>query len=375
MSAQGTSGKLTATGVAHLDGTALIGAEANVTIAKKEAMPLDVQGANLGMVYGQFGLKASTSADRKTMTLDMDVPSLHVQLPEASTHSVQDLDEPPSQDHVGVYASTGRFVVLPIDGSTAGGSRGATASSTGSSLMVVAHLGQDVDIRRGTDFKVTLDGTATAKLGLETQVTGQIRLVGGKLDVQGKSFDIETGTVTFVGDPSNPLIKVTAGWTAEDGTRVLADYVGPLKTGKVTLRSEPARPKNEIVALILFGTADGSQATPYATAQPDVATRAGTTVGGFATSGLSKGLDKLTGMEITTKIDTSQQNPRPEVEVQVAKDISLQLAFVLGQPPPGTNPDTTYATIDWRFMRSWSLETTFGNLGSSIADVVWQYRY
>jgi translocation and assembly module TamB len=171
------------------------------------------------------------------------------------------------------------------------------------------------------------------------------------------------------------LIKVTAGWTAEDGTRVFADYVGPLKTGKVTLRSEPARPKNEIVALILFGTADGSQATPYATPQPDVGTRAGTTVGGFATAGLSKGLDKLTGMDITAKIDTSQQNPRPEVEVQIAKDISLQLAFVLGQPPPGTNPDTTYATIDWRFMRSWSLETTFGNLGSSIADVVWQHRY
>jgi hypothetical protein len=61
--------------------------------------------------------------------------------------------------------------------------------------------------------------------------------------------------------------------------------------------------------------------------------------------------------------------------VQIARDISLQLAFVLGTPPPGTNPDTTYATIDWRFHKNWSLETTFGNLGSSIADIVWQHRY
>jgi translocation and assembly module TamB len=242
-------------------------------------------------------------------------------------------------------------------------------------MTVVAHLGQDVDIRRGTDLKVSLDGTVTARLDEKVQVTGQIRLTGGKLDVQGKSFAIETGTVTFVGDPANPMVKVTAGWTAEDGTHVFADYTGPLKTGKVTLRSEPARPQNEIVALILFGTADGSQATPYATAPPDVATRAGTTVGSFASAGLSKGLDKLTGIDITAKIDTSQPNARPEVEVQVAKDISLQLAFVLGTPPPGTNPDTTYATIDWRFLRSWSLETTFGNLGSSMANVVWQRRY
>jgi hypothetical protein len=81
-------------------------------------------------------------------------------------------------------------------------------------------------------------------------------------------------------------------------------------------------------------------------------------------------------MEITTKIDTSDSaNPRPEVELQIAKDISLQLAFVLGTPPPGTNPDTTYATIDWRFVRNWSLATTVGNLGTTIADIIWQYRY
>ncbi len=332
LSAQGTGGKVTASGMARVDGTALVGAQATVNIAKRDAMPLDVQGANLGTIYGQFILKATTSADHKTMNLDMDVPSLHVLLPEASTHSVQDLDEPPPQDHVGVYASPGRFVTLPIDGEMAAASKAGSAASTADPLTVVVHLGKDVEIRRGTDIKVTLDGAMTAKLDQQTHVTGQIRLLGGKLDVEGKSFEIETGTITFVGDPSNPLVKITAGWTAEDGTRVLADFVGPLKTGKVALRSEPARPKNEIVALILFGTADGSQATPYATPQPDVATRAGTTVGSMATGGLSKGLDKLTGMDITTKIDTSQQNPRPEVEVQVAKDISLQLAFVIGQP-------------------------------------------
>ena len=374
LSAQGIAGKIMASGEAHLDGTTLVGASAVLNIAKREAMLLNVQGSEVGRVYGQASLKATMSGDHKTMTLNVDVPSLHVELPEASTHAVQDLGEPPPEVHVGVYASTGRFLVLPIDGATAA-AHVATPKAGGGVLKIVAHLGQDVEVRRGTDLKVTLEGTATAQIEQATQVTGQIRLLAGKLDVQGKSFDIESGTVTFVGDPGNPMISVTAGWTAEDGTHVYADYLGPLKTGKVTLRSEPARPQNEIVALILFGTADGSQATPYATTQPDVGAKAGTAVGGFASAGLSKGLDKLTGMEITAKIDSSQANPRPEVEVQVAKDISLQLAYVLGQPPPGTNLDTLYATIDWRFLRSWSLETTFGNLGSSIADVVWQHRY
>jgi hypothetical protein len=81
------------------------------------------------------------------------------------------------------------------------------------------------------------------------------------------------------------------------------------------------------------------------------------------------------GQEISTKIDTSRTTPRPEVEIQIGRDISLQVAWVLGVPPPGTNPDTTLFTLSWRFLRQWSLETTFGDAGTSILDLVWQHRY
>jgi translocation and assembly module TamB len=243
-------------------------------------------------------------------------------------------------------------------------------------LDVTVRLG-DVQILRGQQLAIDLDGSVNAKIAAATLVRGEIRLKSGKLNVQSKEFTIEKGTVSFVGDdPANPEVNVTAGWTAPDGTLVYVDYVGPVKTGKVTFRSEPPRPKNEILALILFGTADGSSATPYASKSAGTDTQVGTTVGGLATDGLSKGLDQITGMNVTTKIDTSDSaNPRPEVEMQVAKDISLELAFVLGTPPPGTNPDTSYATINWRFVRNWSLETTFGDYGSTFADLVWKYRY
>ncbi len=371
-SASATAGKATAVGVARLDGTALVGAEIDMQILKRDAMPLDVEGSDLGSVYGKFGMKMTTSADRKATTISVDVPSLNVHLPDASTHTVEDLGDPPEHDYIGTYAGPGRFVALPMDGHQAHADADAPAGST---LTVNVHIGE-AQIARGTDVRVDLTGSLTAKVEKKTTVTGQITIRSGKLDVQGKSFEIEPGgTATFTSDPANPAIKVTAGWTAEDGTRVLADYVGPLKTGKVTLRSDPARPQNEIVALIAFGTADGSEATPYAAPSPDAGVQAGTTAGGFATAGLSKGLDKLTGLDITAKIDTSQPNPRPEVEVQIARNISLQLSVVLGTPPPGTNEDTTYATVDWRFHKHWSLETTFGDYGSSIADVIWRRRY
>lgn len=371
--ASGTAGKVTAVGVARLDGTSLVGAEVDLQILKRDAMPLDVEGSDMGAIYGKFVVKLAVSTDR-AMTVSVDVPSLNVRLPDASTHSVQDLGDPPKHDHIGTYATPGRFVTLPMDGHQV--ALATSDETAGPPLVVHVHIG-DAAIARGTDVRVDLTGDLTAKVEKKTTMSGQIAIRNGRLDVQGKTFEIESGgTATFTSDPSNPEIKVTAGWTAEDGTRVLADYVGPLKTGKVTLRSEPARPQNEIVSLIAFGTADGSESTPYQPSSPtDAGVQAGTTVGGFATSGLSKGLDKLTGLDITAKIDTSQPNPRPEVEVQIARNISLELSVVLGNPPPGTNEDTTYATVDWRFHKHWSLATTFGNMGSSIADVLWRRRY
>jgi len=401
--AHGLSGVLTAQGSAHLDGTTLLGADLSLSIPKGSGIPLDIQGSNLGTAYGNVVVKATGSADGSSIKVAVTVPSFRVDLPDASLpRSPQGLATADGV-HIGVYREPDRFIVLSPDGAPVklvatrnaavaslppsggvapltppppGAAEAAKASASTTSLDVAVQLG-NVEIVRGQQLVIDLDGNVDAKVGAATVVRGKIRVKSGRLEVQGKEFQIEKGTVTFVGDdPSNPEVNLTAGWNAPDGTRVFADYIGPVKTGKVALRSEPPRPKNEIVALILFGTADGSSSTPYASKSPSTGTQAGTTVGGLATDGLSKGLDQLTGMDVTAKIDTSDSaNPRPEVEVQIAKDISLELSVVLGSPPPGTNPDTSYATIDWRFVRNWSLATTFGDEGSTFADLVWQYRY
>ena len=139
------------------------------------------------------------------------------------------------------------------------------------------------------------------------------------LDVKGKNFMVENGTVTFVGDdPSNPEIVVKAGWTAPDGTMVYATFDGPLKTGKVTLSSEPTLPQQEIVQLLLFGTADGKQAQTPSGSPEDSAIG---TAGGEAAQPLNHALGQLGLGAVTANIDTTQSaNPKPEVEVQIARD-------------------------------------------------------
>jgi translocation and assembly module TamB len=370
MVAQGTTGKVTASGGAHIAGLSVSDATVKLAIAKNDAMPLSLGGSVLGSGYGSLTISAA-NVDPRSAKVKIDVADFHVELPEANPREVQDLAPPADNVHVGVYTAPREFKVI---GKTRNDVARRNASDKPMEVEIAVRLGT-VEVSRGTELRAVLGGETTLESGDKTTMRGQIRLRSGKLEVQGKPFEIQKGTATFVGDPQNPEVDVTASWKAGDGTEVFADYIGPLKTGKVVLRSEPPRPQNEIVALILFGTADGSSSTPYAQPQTDTTTKVGSAVGGFATGGLNKGIDKLTGMDISTKIDTSQANPRPEVELRIARDLSLQLAFVLGTPPPGTNQDTTYATIDWRFFRNWSLATTFGNLGSSMADILWRYRY
>ena len=169
----------------------------------------------------------------------------------------------------------------------------------------------------------------------------------------------------------------TAAYDSPDGTRVYADFVGPVKTGKLTLRSEPQLSQNEILALLLFGTADGTfgQAAPEGQQGNDV-TQAASLAGGVVTQGLNKAISGVSGVDVQTKVDTQDSgDPRPEVEVALSRDVSATVVYNLGVPPPGQNPDDTLLLVDWRFHKNYSTEATLGDKGTSILDLTWKYRY
>jgi translocation and assembly module TamB len=163
---------------------------------------------------------------------------------------------------------------------------------------------------------------------------------------------------------------------APDGTNVLADFVGPLESGKLTLRSEPSRPKHEVFAMILFGTADGRGAAPAASRPAGSgATPAVGAGSALLAQGLTEAIDDLSGVRAQARVDTSRvSNPRPEVEVQLTRRITLELSHVLGTPPIA-QPDKNYATVTFRVGGRWSVETTFGDKGHARVDAVWQTNY
>jgi translocation and assembly module TamB len=379
MSAMGLSGKVEAAASARFDGLAFAGARANLQVQRQQPLPLVVDGVQVGTFDGQLGLAVDPIAAAKGggYAVKVDVPQMQLQLPTQTARTVQSLGSL-GDVSVGTQRPGKGFVPLRLDGPTQKAAAGGAAQSP---LRVTVALGQNVVVKRGTQLQVYLGGSPTITVANDVKATGQVKLLHGSLDVQGKTFTIESGTVTFVDDPTNPQVVLEASWPAPDGTTIYADFIGPLKTGKVTLRADPPRPQDEILSLILFGTTD--EQTPSSSGTTAQGSSAVGAAGGAATAPINQALGGVNQMldnfglagGISTRVDTSQATPRPEVEIQIARDLSVQVAWVLGVPPPGSNPDTTLFTLDWRFLRSWSLETTVGDAGTSILDLVWQHRY
>lgn len=366
--ASGAQGKVTADAQVVTRGLSFVNASANVRIAEKEALDLVLQGQPFGQFFGTAKIDVDRKTDGKKLNVAVDVPKLQIKLAQSLKVGVQELSRNENID-VGVFTDPSTFVKLRLDKEDVE----PTDEATNSTTEIDVQLGQVV-VSRGSQMKVTFSGHPHIVLASgNTEMTGKLELRSGNVDVQGKQFKVESGTITFQPtDPSNPIVVATAVWDAGDGTRVFADFVGPVKHGKMTLRSEPSLPPNEILALVMFGSSDGLNGGASSGAAGTTAIGAG---GGLATRGLTDALDGLAGIQATARIDTSQaNNPRPELEVQVSPTVSVQVAHVLGTPPI-TDPDLNLVTIDWRFRRNWALETTVGDKGKAMMDAVWQKRY
>ncbi|HEX2869992.1 MAG TPA: translocation/assembly module TamB domain-containing protein [Polyangiaceae bacterium] len=369
VSARGLTGRVTANASASLDGFALRAAEAHVKIGKNESLPLTLEGADLGDVWGNLDatFESPATGERK---LNIDVPVLHLVMPDTSTYGLQSLDVP-EEIRVGVRRADGSFIPLPVQ-PLGQGDETAGAEAPSAPLRIRVRLGKDVTVERGDTAQVQLDGELAILSGAETSVNGRIEIRGGKLDVSGKTFDIERGVVTFQGDdPGNPTITATARWDAPEYT-VYADYLGDVKTGRIKLRSEPPLTPSEIANLLLFGSPEGSSS---GSSDPNTAALAVGLAGDTAAKGLNQALDDFTKLDVSARIDTTTGSARPELVFQVSPRVSARVTRAIGAPSAGQAADRTFLTLELRLRRAWALSAVFGDHGGSALDLIWRRRY
>jgi translocation and assembly module TamB len=378
LSARAASGRLQASGQIDLDGLGPVAAQLDVNISRGEPVPFMIEGVTVASAWGRAHVTATAEGGgRRSRALDIDVsvPRLQILLPRQTPSDVQELAEDPTIE-TGTHLSADRFITLPLppyeDDAIA------VPAEDPLVVRIDIELGDEVWVEQEPLLEIKMVGGVHVELERELTVSGQVRLARGDLEVQGRVFQIERGEITFVEErePGNPTVVATGVYTAPEGTRVYAEFVGPVETGKLTLRSEPPLRDDQILSLLLFGSPDGSIGATSGGADGSFVGGTALVAGGNVLArGLNLELRRLTSLDIQTRIGEREGEPQPEVAVQLTPRLTAELAYRLDAPNPGRAQDRTYLTLDLRLFRNWSLSTTIGDAGSFVLNLLWRYRF
>jgi translocation and assembly module TamB len=362
--AKGVSGGFEGQARATLAGLIPTSAQASLKIKENKKLPLTVEGESLGDVWGNVEASYQHDAAAQTNTIDVKLDKVHVELPEAPPQGLQDLAQP-EYIRVGYRRRDQDFVPIALQ------LLSEPSEPSEQKTIVVVDLGT-VSVIKGQQARVDLTGKIQATLGDELDVQGKIETKRGQLDISGKTFDIERGTVAFTGGkPDDPTIGAVARYDSPAGYTVYAEYTGTASKGKLAMRSEPALSQDEIMTLLLFGTPDGS----LGAGSSDSLSTAVSVAGGTAAQGLNRAISDITDLDVSARVDTSTGAPRPELVLQLTPRVAASVTEALGEPVPGQSPDRTFVTLDLRLANSWSFSTTVGDRGASAFDLIWRRRY
>ncbi|MFO7177409.1 MAG: translocation/assembly module TamB domain-containing protein [Pseudomonadota bacterium] len=331
-----------------LDGLRVARAEGVIEAVE---LPLLLEGVWQATATTRQGIAFRLRRVPQRMEVDFDVPYLVVALPESSARNVISLAENETIE-----------VIQPL---------GEPKERGGQALpwLLTFTFGRDVKLTR-SDLDLPLSGTARVGLAKEVEVGGDLELApGGRIQVSGKTFVIESGEVHFdTGDPGNPRVRIAATWRAPDATQILAEVSGTLREGRLRLTSDPPRSEQEIHALLLGGSS-------------------GEGGGDAAVTSASVGADILGTLLVNTPLRRVELRAGSEqsadrrsystysAAVPIGDDIWFEGSYkLLSSGDPNAATQAVSGTIDWRFRRNWSLRTEVGTIGTGL-DLVWQYRY
>ncbi|TMV08071.1 translocation/assembly module TamB [Ruegeria sediminis] len=122
--------------------------------------------------------------------------------------------------------------------------------------------------------------------------SGQIDLIRGVLDILGRRLTLTKGVISLQGNLT-PYIEFESAASTSDGTAVI-EIAGPLDSPKVEITSDPERPPEEALAMLLFGNRF-SELSPFVIAQMAASLAELSGAGGDATKGIrdATGVDTI----------------------------------------------------------------------------------
>jgi translocation and assembly module TamB len=118
---------------------------------------------------------------------------------------------------------------------------------------------------RGRGLQAELGGTIVVR-GTSQQVApaGQIELIRGNMDLLGRRLKLTKGLVSLQGK-LEPYVEFAASTTTSEGSATM-EISGPLGSPEIKVYSDPERPSEEALAMLIFGNRF-AEMSPIAIAQ------------------------------------------------------------------------------------------------------------
>jgi translocation and assembly module TamB len=222
--------------------------------------------------------------------------------------------------------------------------------------------------------KLSLAGTTAVP-----QIKGEIGLVRGTLDFAGNVFDLTRGRVVFQGgEKIDPDLDVEAARNVR-GTEVTLAVTGPFSAPRLAIQSVPSLPRDEAVALLLFGKPPAAlSAFELVQVARGVATLTGAgSVGGVGLLGRARealGLDVLSvGVGEMGATSVSSASALTEsATVSAGRHISKKVYVGVTQ---GMSAASGTIELDVQLTPHISLNSRFGEVSGGVAGLDWKWDY
>jgi translocation and assembly module TamB len=208
--------------------------------------------------------------------------------------------------------------------------------------------------------KLRVAGTMAAP-----DITGRLEVVRGRLDLLGTPFDVESGTVTFIGgDKIDPELDFTAGAEAND-INARVRVTGFASAPKFEIGSDSGLPPEEAMSRLLFGQSAGSLSPGQAV---QLAQAAATLSGGGP--GVLDKLRSSVGLDVLS-VESGGASPN-DTRLKAGKYVSDKVFLKVEQ---GVTAESREVGVEVRVLPRVTVEGGVGHEGSGKVGVNWRYDY
>ncbi|MGD8394361.1 MAG: translocation/assembly module TamB domain-containing protein [Candidatus Eiseniibacteriota bacterium] len=214
---------------------------------------------------------------------------------------------------------------------------------------------------RNRQISIEFGGELEARTGGGTVgLYGKLETVRGRVEFQGKAFDVKRGIVTFIGD-ENPEIDIDATHRVREWT-VHVLLTGSAHEPELTFSSEPPLPESDILSLLLFGRTSNDLSERE---QLTLADRATNLISGLAAAQLEQALAAQLGLDLL-EINASGRDRNVTVGKYLNQRTMIRVAQDL------ESGGETVVTVEYALTPRLQIEVSADDEGQSAIDLLFK---